>query len=435
MSGGANVPVEPVRRSRIVEWVPFPYSWVVLAVALVTTAMTLPGQTAGVSVFLDAIVADLGASRSTVSLLYMLGTLTGSAALPFVGRFIDARGPRVAVTAIALGFALACAFMSQVGGLAMLAVAFVAIRGLGQGSLSLVSVHEVNLWFVKRRGLAVGIAGLGMSVATAFVPPLLEQLQQAVGWRTAYLTLAAVVATVALPLGVTFFRDRPERYGRLPDGGWTSPATPPAPTKVEEPSWTAREARGTAAFWSVCLASMSVAAWTTGLIFHHYDLLAARGLDRAAASVTFVPLGLVAAAANLAVGALLDRVAPRFVIATMMVGQAAAALLCVAVTADSTWLYGAVLGATMGANGAVSGTVYAQYFGRRHLGAIKGFASTMTVAGSALGPLVLAVGNDLFAGYAVILAIVAIVPLAQAVVAVLVRPPSPSVGRPTDRPA
>ena len=413
---------EPVRRSRVVDFVPFSYSWVVLAAAIVTTAMTLPGQTVGVSVFLDAIVADLGASRSTVSLLYMLGTLTGSAMLPFVGRFIDARGPRVAVTAIAGGFALACAFMSQVSGLLTLAVAFVAIRGLGQGSLSLVSVHEVNLWFVKRRGLAVGIAGLGMSVATAFVPPLLERLVATVGWRGGYLTLAAIVAAVALPLGWTFFRDRPERYGRRPDGGWSATAEDAAPV-TEERSWTARDARKTVAFWSVCLASMSVAAWTTGLIFHHYDLLAARGLDRSVAAITFVPLGLVAAGANLGVGAILDRVAPRFVIAAMLVGQAAAAATCIVVTSDWTWAYGAVLGATMGANGAVSGAVYAKYFGRKHLGAIKGFASTMTVAGSALGPLVLALGNDLMGGYGVVLAVVAAIPLAQAVVSVFAKPP------------
>jgi hypothetical protein len=42
--------------------------------------MTTPGPAVGVSVFLDPIIEDLGLTRSLVSLLYMLGTLTGSLA-------------------------------------------------------------------------------------------------------------------------------------------------------------------------------------------------------------------------------------------------------------------------------------------------------------------------------------------------------------------
>ncbi|GEM_PF-4867516 len=63
----------------------------------------------GVSVFLDSIIADLGLSRSLVSLLYMLGTLTGSLSLAWVGRGIDRYGPRRAVVAIALPLTIAIA--------------------------------------------------------------------------------------------------------------------------------------------------------------------------------------------------------------------------------------------------------------------------------------------------------------------------------------
>ena len=106
----------------------------ILAVAGLGMIMTTPGQTVGVSVFLDRIIVDLGVSRTLVSSLYLIGTLTGSVALPWVGRFIDRRGPRLAVVLIAASFALACVFMGQVRNVAMLAIGFVLIRGLGQGS-------------------------------------------------------------------------------------------------------------------------------------------------------------------------------------------------------------------------------------------------------------------------------------------------------------
>ena len=56
--------------------------------------MTAPGQTVGVSVFVDPMIADLGVSRSEISIAYFVGTLTGATALPSVGRWIDRVGVR-----------------------------------------------------------------------------------------------------------------------------------------------------------------------------------------------------------------------------------------------------------------------------------------------------------------------------------------------------
>jgi MFS family permease len=76
--------------------------------------MTLPGQTAGVSVFFDPITADLGISRTSASIAYAVRTLAGILPAPVIGRWIDRRGPRLTATLIAGGLALACAFMTTV---------------------------------------------------------------------------------------------------------------------------------------------------------------------------------------------------------------------------------------------------------------------------------------------------------------------------------
>ena len=115
------------------------YGWVVLVVGTLGLMMTTPGQTVGVSVFLDPIIDELGATRAGVSLLYTLGTLAGALALPFVGRAIDRRGPRRAVAWIATGLAGACVYMATVTSLTALAIGFVLLRGLGQGALGLVA--------------------------------------------------------------------------------------------------------------------------------------------------------------------------------------------------------------------------------------------------------------------------------------------------------
>lgn len=410
----------PPRRSRVVDATPVPYAWIVLAAALVATMMTIPGQTVGVSVFLDKIIEELGVTRSTVSLLYTAGTLAGSLALPFVGRFIDARGPRLAVGLIGGAFALACVFMSGVSGLAMLAIGFVLIRGLGQGSLALVSLHVVNLWFVRRRGLAVGLTGLGMAAATAVFPALLESLIGSVGWRTTYALLGLMVAVTVLPLGITFFRGHPERYGQVPDG---SRRDADGARPIREANLSLAEARRTGAFWLVTAGDVAVAALGTGLVFHHYDILAQSGFDRAAAAAVFVPVGILTAGANLGTGALLDRVPPRFALAGMLAFLAGALALAGQVPPALLMVYGGLIGVTQGMKGAISGSAYAYYFGRRHIGSIKGFATTLSVAGTAFGPLLFSLGRDLSGSYLPVLIACVLPVLALMVGSLWLRPP------------
>jgi len=75
--------------------------------------------------------------------------------------------------------------------------------------------------------------------------------------------------------------------------------------------------------------------------------------------------------------------------------------------------YGVLLGLMQGTNGGV----YAYYFGRAHLGSISGFAATLMVAGTAMGPLLFALGLERFGSYTLTLALSSLLPLAIALVA------------------
>lgn len=406
------------QRSWVVEHAPFYYGWVILLAGTFGIMMTTPGQTVGVSVFLDKIITDLGLPRATVSLLYTIGTLIGSFSLPFVGRFIDRRGPRLAVILIASLFALACVWMGFVNGLVMLLVGFILIRGLGQGALGLVSLYIINIWFVRRRGLAIGLSGLGMALATSFFPLLIEFLLAEFGWRTAYMLLGGLVASTILPVGAWLFRAHPERFGLYPDGV-AHPDDAPA-----EVSYTLAEARGTLTFWLFAAGSVCVSALGTGLIFHHYDIMAASGVARVVAATMFIPFGLVMAGSNLVTGVLVDRLPPRFLLSAMLLLLCGALSLAPQVGGPQLMLaYGALFGILQGMQGAIQGSVYAHYFGREHIGSIKGFVTTLSVAGTAFGPLLFALGLEAFGGYAPALLLCATLPFSVAVAALFIRPP------------
>ena len=201
-----------VRDSRIY------YGWVVVGAAMVVMALTIPAQTAGLSIFIDALIFDLGLSRTAVSFSYTAATVLASLLLPWIGRRIDEYGPRRAVTLIAVLFSLACVWMGFVGGLVTLFIGFVLMRGCGPAALSLVSIHAVNLWFVRRRGTAVGWMYVGLAITTALFPLLIESLLGQIGWRNAFFVVAGGLFAILLPVGALLFRAQPERFGLVPDG-------------------------------------------------------------------------------------------------------------------------------------------------------------------------------------------------------------------------
>ncbi|MDE0709305.1 MAG: MFS transporter, partial [bacterium] len=90
--------------------------WRIAALATITAAMTGPGQTIGVSVSIDPLIAELGLSRSEVSAAYLIGTLGGAVALLPVGSWIDRIGTRRAMRWIGLAFGLGLVAMAGVQG-------------------------------------------------------------------------------------------------------------------------------------------------------------------------------------------------------------------------------------------------------------------------------------------------------------------------------
>ncbi len=415
-------PTPPRHRSRLVAGSRLYYGWWVVLAGTLGAMMTFPGQTTGVSVFLDPIIDDLGLSRSGASALYLAGTLLGSLTLPFSGRFIDRRGPRTAVIVFSSAFALACVWMGLVGGAVMLLAGFTLIRALGQGALSLASGHVIAIWFVRRRGIAIGLLGIGTALASAVFPVVLEALIGAIGWRGSYAMLGLLVAVTILPVGALVFRDRPEAYGLEPDGFAPAAAVGPSSDAPPEVDYTAPEARRTLTFWLFLTGLTFASAFGTGLVFHHFSILAEGGIGRDDAALAFVWFGVASAAANLTTGALLRWVAPRFLLSAMLLGLAASLLLAGFVPGpEVVAAYGLLLGARNGMFGSLDNNVFAYYFGRRHLGSVKGFATTGLVVGSAVGPLIMAAGYDLLGSYTVVMVACAVPPLALALVAPFLR--------------
>ncbi len=221
--------------------------WRIAVLATITGAMTGPGQTIGVSVFVDPIIADLDLSRSQVSAAYLVGTLVGAIALVRVGRWIDQVGSKRAMTWIGVAFGTGLVVMSGVNGLVTLVVGFTLIRWLGQGSLGLVSTVSITHWFDRRRGLVFGLSFTVVSALMALTPVFLGLAVEAYGWRSAWIIAAAAVWIVVVPIARFGIVDRPSDVGQYVDGD----ASPVVRSEDDAAplSRSRRDALGESRFW------------------------------------------------------------------------------------------------------------------------------------------------------------------------------------------
>jgi sugar phosphate permease len=113
-------------------------------------------------------------------------------------------------------------------------------------------------WFSRNRGMALGIAIMGISVAGIVVPPVTTVLADTLGWRDTYTVYAIILLTIAIPATVFLVRQDPADVGQYPDGDPAPlPAAPhsahAAPAAEQGLAQTYREFLTSKAFWSIVL--------------------------------------------------------------------------------------------------------------------------------------------------------------------------------------
>jgi MFS family permease len=402
------------------------YGWRIVGLASLVGALTVPGQSIGVSVFREAMALDLDASDTAVSTAYMVGTLGASTVLPRLGRWIDEVGVRRAMTVISVAFAVALVHMSLIRHVAWLAVGFLGIRMLGQGALSLAARVSIVHWFERRRGFALGVSMTLTAAGMAVVPLGLSLGVSAWGWRSTWVVAAGVMLVLVLAIARLGMVDRPSDLGQVPDGNVQASDDG---TRGDGPSPSRVEVLRSPAFWVLAAVASANSLLITGMVFHQTNVLGELGYSDARAAAMFLPQAIGAIAGGLAFGWASDR-RGRF-----LLPAAVALLLCVScllggigTTTATVFAYSIGLGICTGGGAAVNGALLPALFGIRNIGSVSGLLHVVSVVNSALGALAFSLGADLFGSYREALTVFAIWPAGLVVVASVWRPRLPNPG-------
>jgi MFS family permease len=190
-----------------------PYSHLRLLLSMAAGTLTSVGMWAIVLV-LPQIEKEFGVDRAGASFAYTAAMAGFGAGNLWLGRLVDRRGiaPVIGVAGIviAAAFALSAAASSMWQVVALQTViGFAAAAGFGP------LIADLSHWFLRRRGIAVASAACGNYLAGALWPLLLKSTIEADGWRTAFLTIAAILAVGVLPLAWSLRRRAPVADGVL----------------------------------------------------------------------------------------------------------------------------------------------------------------------------------------------------------------------------
>lgn len=397
------------------------YGWAIAATALVAVFSSAPGQSYGFSVFIDAILADTGLSRTQLSALYALGTGVSALTTLLVGRFVDRWGTRIMLALVGLAFGIACFVMASATGSVSVLLGFATLRALGQGSLSILATLLIVQWFVRYRGRAMALVQLGGAASNALFPPLALSLSTALGWRDAYRVLGVAVWVLIIPAALLVVRNRPEVMGLHPDGLPPAPTQPAVPRNGHVHDGTPVWRTGT--FWSLALPLSAAPFLITALVFHQTSIFAGLGLPPTVAASIFIPFAATTALMGMFTGVLLDWAGPKIILfATLSLLFVALIELQIIHTALGAMLYALTLGSAAGMQGVTAGVIWAHYYGREGLGRIQGLASLITISAAALAPLPLAALQQWHNSYTWGLALYALFPVICGITLVRLQP-------------
>lgn len=186
------------------------YGWVIVGACFVIMSMHT-GLMYSYGVFFKHLIADFGWSRGATSGVHSLFMVVHGGFAIAMGWLADRFGPARVMAACAFIGGLGLALTSQINSLWQFYLTYGIIFGVGESAGFTITMSTTARWFIKRRGLALGIVASGAGIGTMIMAPAAERLITAFGWSTAYLVLAVAAWAVMIPSALVLRRDPAEK--------------------------------------------------------------------------------------------------------------------------------------------------------------------------------------------------------------------------------
>lgn len=395
----------------------------------------------GISVFFKDIATELGLSRATTSLATGIGRLEGGILSPVAGWLSDRFGPKwVTFTGICTAV-IGLALMNFVTSEWAYFVAWGVLTGFGLNLGLTVAIDKtLTNWFVRKRGLALGIKFALIGVGGVVVLPIVTWLAAIVGWRVTCLIWSAIMLA-CIPLMLIFMKQkRPEYYGLLPDGARAGIGAESDKDDImdkgvayassfQETEFTFRQAIRTRAYWMIAIAYGIFTLVYGGFTIHIIPFLTDTGISATAASGMMGMMVFFTIPSRFLGGVIADHIRKgrlQFLLAGGFILQAIGiGTFLLSQNMASVYTLLILYGFSSGVVTPLVIIILGRYFGRKDFGSIFGTCMLLNAPLSLLAPVYAGWIYDTTGSYTTALTVFAVLAAVSALIVCLVSAPKP----------
>jgi MFS family permease len=371
-------------------------------------------------IFLKPISETFHWNREAVSAAFGFAAMTAALCAPITGMLLDRFGPRQVIVPAIVVFGSAFASLSlMTAHLAHYYALFVVFGTVAMATSQVAYSRAISTWFHGRLGAALAFGMCGSAVGAMILPPIVQRLIDALGWRQSAVVIGIAILAIGLPTVLAFVRERPG--SRTADG------------RTATTGATVGEGLRSYKFWILVIVLFCISIAQNGAVTHLSALLTDRGLTADRAAIAVSALGGAALAGRLGTGWLLDRFfAPWVSFALLAMAALGVYLLSGAASLAVGVLAAVLIGFSMGGEADVIPFLVARYFGLRSFSVLYALTWTFYAVAGAIGPVLMGKAFDASGSYATLLlwiaaSIIVVAPL------MLVLPRYDTTGTPAHR--
>ena len=389
------------------------YGWVIVLLSLISMGFWF-GLRTTFSVFFVALIDYFHWSRAQAAGAQSVAMLVYTVMAPITGILTDRIGPRKTVVPGIVLMGLGLLLCTQIQTLLQFYLFFGVIVGMGVTCLSIVPYTVIlTHWFERTRGMANGLAAMGIGIGPLVFLPLFQYLITSYGWQFAYLIFSLFVLAIPLPLNALLLKHRPEEIGLLPDGDLPKNSSTTDDRRMMENTDSyathgqkapeLREAIKTRRFWSLLLFPSLTAFGVYVIIVHLVRYLVDQGVDKLWAASLFAAMAALSGGFRFFWGWFSDRAGREitFTLGGICFSSGILSLLLFQYRPSPIFLYvfALLFGAGWGATAPMFMSISADLYKGKDFGLIYGMVEAAIGMGSALGAWVAGYIFDCTRGY------------------------------------
>jgi len=398
----------------------FYYGWWVVGATFILVAL-INGLFFSFGLYQKPLIAEFGWYRAQISLSATIAVVFFSISSLVSGILVDRYGPRLVCSVGSLMMGLGVMVVSLTGEIWHLYLAYVLI-GLGGGTLETPPSGIVTKFFVKRRGMALGIATAGIGVGILSMVPVIQFFIDSLGWRWACVLTGLIPILLGIPAAAIFMRHSPEDIGLLPDGE-TLRTNTDLPNTAQVQEYSLAETIKLPQFWMLFVIYVCMSAGLLGVMYHLAAYATDSGIPAMWAATAVGLVGGSSIAGRIVTGMMSDVIGRRRVLIVVFSVLVATLIGLIWVkTAAMLVLWVLVFGFCYGSMVVAVWGLASDLFGRKAIAGILGALTIGAGIGGFIGPWSAGYIFDVTTSYVIAFLVFAAAYLVADIFSILLRP-------------